>query len=413
MVDIVGTLDRQEFLALTKDSEMKADDLEAFQSIEDDATGTRRERVAVIRTSDRISFKNCRRRWGWSSHLRHNLGPKHGIAPLWYGTGMHFALEDFHGYNRFGHPKAAFEAYVKASKEHNERKLPPDWEQLLELGRNMMDYYVVWMQQRKNSLLRTYWVDGVPQVEVNFRFIIPGDWTKFGYDRVEYSGTIDRVCIDENDMLWPLDYKSAVAIQTLHYLVDPQVSAYMWAAPHIYNKPVAGFIYQQHKKSTPAPGRILKNGSVSMAQNQSTSHFLYKQTLIEVYGGLEKCSADHIAFLNDLARQESEEADNFIRIDKIYRNERRAQSEGTKIIMEIEDMLNPNLPLYPNPTRDCSSFCPFISPCTSLDDGSNFQDELDMIMEPREGKYDMWRDKLVWPDDPTNDFGDRSWLETT
>jgi hypothetical protein len=374
-------------------------------------------RVAIIRTSDRVAFKACRRRWGWSSHLRHNLGPRYGIAPLWLGTGLHFALEDFHGYNRFGHPKTAFEAFVKASTLHNKKKLPEDLDDLVALGSGMMDYYILWLQQRPHSLMKTLWVNGIPQVEVNFRFRIPGDWTRFGYDEVYYSGTIDRVCVDQDGVLWPLDYKSAKNIEIMHYLTDPQVGAYMWATPHLYDMPVGGFMYMQFRKAIPNPGRILMSGGVSHAQGQSTTHFLYRKTLQEVYGSVDNAPEKCQGLLNELAIQEDENKDSFIQIDRIYRNERQAQSEGVKILMEIEDMLNPNLPLYPNPTRFCAAYnnpCPFLSPCTSMDDGGDWLYELEATTEPRESKYDAWRNKLVYPGDekPDTNFGDRSWLES-
>ena len=390
MVDITGKLSKYEFERLILNDEIA----EGLVVTKD----PKNPRTAVIRTSDRISFKNCRRRWGWSSHLRHNLGPREGIGPLWFGTGIHFALEDFHGYNRFGHPKTAFLAYVKARIEHDPQRLPEDYKELTKLGEEMMDYYLLWLQQRKNNILKTYWHEGVPQVEVNFRFEVPFDATKWGYDRVVYSGTIDRVCVDDNGWLWPLDYKTAASIATLHYATDPQIGVYMWAMPHLYvGKEVGGFYYQQHRKQTPNPGRILKNGQVSVAKDQMTSRLLYRQTLIDVYGSVELSGEGHQELLNVLGSQEDEWSDAFVRIDKVYRNERAAQSEGVKIVMELEDMLNPDLPLYPNPTRDCAAFCPFHSPCVALDDGSDYKHILSTLMENRESVYDSWRKKIKWP----------------
>lgn len=379
-------------------------------------------RVAIIRTSDRIAFKGCRRRWGWSSHLRHNLGPRVGIGPLWFGTGIHFALEDFHGYNRFGHPKTAFEAFVAASTRHNKAKLPEDWEELLELGRGMMDYYIIWLQQRPLALWKTLWIDGVPQVEVNFRFRIPGDWSHFGYDEVYYSGTIDRVCVDPDNMLWPLDYKSAKAIEIMHFMTDPQINAYMWAIPYLYDPEkynVGGFLYAQFKKAIPNPGRILQNGQVSTAQNQGTTWYMYRQTLIDVYGAVERSADGHQQYLKQLLMFEDENKDAFIQFDKVQRNPRQGQSEGLKILMEVEDMLNPNLPLYPNPTRFCQNTmrpefsCPFLSPCVSMDDGGDWVHELEMTTEFREAKYDSWRAKLIWPGQASTPIEDttRNWLD--
>src|SRR5678809_583500 len=53
--------------------------------------------VIPIHTSDRGIFKQCRRKWNWSSPMRENLrtNPRiHGISfPLWFGTGIHLAME--------------------------------------------------------------------------------------------------------------------------------------------------------------------------------------------------------------------------------------------------------------------------------------------------------------------------------
>lgn len=395
--------DRYDFLKQTGEDEMMKDTHEVVRDPSN-------PRIAIIRTSDRITFKNCRRKWGWSSHLRHNLGPIQHADPLWFGTGFHFALEDFHGWNRFGHPVKAFEAWYKASLSHYENRVPEDHESLKELGIGMLNHYIIWLQQRKNSLLKTYWFNGEPQVEVNFKFLIPGDWTRFGYDEVYYSGTIDRMCIDEDELLWPVDYKTAKAIQVLHFLTDPQVGAYMWAAPHIYDKPIGGFLYQQHLKSIPNPGRILKNGGVSIDQQQLTTYYYYRETLIETYGSVERSPEKNQDFLSQLMREETETQDRFVRIDKIYRNERSGQSEGAQILMELEDMLNPDLPLYPNPTRDCANFCSFLSPCVTMNDGGDWKHELNMTTIPREKKYDGWREKLIWPgDEPETPNSD--WLD--
>lgn len=397
--EIPGHITAHEFRTLTTNEEMHDD---GFTLQRD----PKNPRIAVIRTSDRIAFKNCRRRWGWNSHLRHNLAPKQNAAPLWFGSGMHFALEDYHGYNRFGSPAVAFDAYVRATKEYDFKNLPEEWEELVPLGQDMMNYYVEWLSRRHN--MKTYWVDGVPQVEVNFRFKVPMNQElleKYGYDEVVYSGTIDRVCIDEEtDMLWFMDYKSAKAIQTLHYQTDPQVSAYMWAGPYIYDKPIGGFIYQQHLKGVPKPGRILKNGSVSVAKDQLTDYHRYLQTLLEVYKTPDLIPAGNKELLSQLQMEENEDGNKFIRRDKIYRNRAQAEAQGAIIMMEVEDMLNPNLALYPNHTRDCPSFCPFISPCVSLDAGMDFKEELKLLMKPRAASYDPWREKIRWPQEAAEVF---------
>lgn len=56
--------------------------------------------VIPIHNSDRASFKRCRRYWDWNSPARSNLTLRadvHGInIPMWFGTGIHFALEQYY-----------------------------------------------------------------------------------------------------------------------------------------------------------------------------------------------------------------------------------------------------------------------------------------------------------------------------
>src|SRR5690625_7371113 len=97
----------------------------------------------IIRTSDRIQFKRCRRRWAFSSNLRGNLTYSgESPAPLWIGTGFHFALEDFHGYNRFGDHFKAFKAFAAASETADRKSRtttgPTDIDELLALPEAML-----------------------------------------------------------------------------------------------------------------------------------------------------------------------------------------------------------------------------------------------------------------------------------
>jgi len=360
------------------------------------------ERVAVIRTSDRVLFKQCRRKWGWNSHLRQNIGPKQNAAPLWFGTAFHYVMEDYHGHRIYKDPKHALLAYAEATKKQNSDQLPDDWKDLLEMGYTMIDYYVKWAERRKHSLLPTYVHNGVPQVEVNFRIPIPVSpelLARSGYDRVIYSGTIDRVVIDHAlGVLWLLDYKTAKQFAQLHFQTDPQITTYCWAGAYMYDMPVQGMIYAQHLKREIGSPRILKSGKMSIAQNQSVTHITYKEGLIDLYGSIEKSPVENVEYLNNLAKLEDERQDKFIRYDYVNRSARMQEAEGKKILLECEDMLNPNLPLYPNPTRDCAHMCAFNGACVSMDDGSDWEGIINDEFKKRDLDYDSWRKYLKPPE---------------
>ena len=358
-------------------------------------------RVAVIRTSDSIQFKGCRRRWDWSSHLRGNMNPLIQADPLWLGSGMHYALEDFHGHQKYGTAAMAIMAYAFAFHKKYPDKVPPEWMELLKLGVEMMEYYPVWLKNR--PLLDTYVFNGQPQIEVSIKIPIDigklKNWQKIAkhWDQVVYSLTLDRAIVDEDKRVWIMEYKSAKVIKTAHYATDPQVSRYIWAADVVYDEPVAGVIYQQHRKDLPKPARVLLNGTISTAQNQTTTHGLYREALMNLYKDPSKFPEANLALLNEFAKEENEDGDKFIRRDRIHRNCKTSESEAQKILLEVSDMLDPDLSIYPNPTRDCPNFCPFYSPCVSLDDGSDWKYQLEQGFEQRPAEYDEWREKLPDP----------------
>lgn len=352
------------------------------------------ERVAIIRTSDRMAFRRCRRRWGWQSHLRGNRTSIESASPLWFGSGFHYACEDYHGPRRWPTAREAFRQYVRATFKlaktaGNPFLLPPDVLELTQLGYGMLDYYTDhWLAGR--DPLKTFVWKGQPQVEVHA--LIPVPITVPNYDRVLYAVTLDRVVEDEYGNLYIVDYKTAKRIQTLFFQTDPQVTAYFWVGNQLYDRPITGFIYQQHRKDVPDDPRVLSTGKVSTAKTLKTTHALYRRTLINQYGDVLKAPGENIDFLNFLCAQEDDQKDRFIRRDRIYRNQHQCEAEGTKLLLELEEMLDPNLPLYPNPTRDCGpGMCAFHAACVSMDDGDDWEYELEVGFRQKDAVFDGWR----------------------
>ena len=96
----------------------------------------------TIRTSDRRVFRRCLRKWSFQSSLRGNWkyqGTEQNIN-FWFGSAIHFAMEDYHGYNVFGDPRIAFWAYYQAFPED---ELPSGAEAHYSLGIAMLSYYLI------------------------------------------------------------------------------------------------------------------------------------------------------------------------------------------------------------------------------------------------------------------------------
>jgi len=362
------------------------------------------ETSRAIHTYDRISFLRCRRRWDLESPLRKGLAPKGGEAQLapWFGSGIHFALEDLHGWKRFSSAAEALEAYYKSFPE---AERPIDSEATLQLAKDMLAYYQVWLQDKDDY--RTLWYDGQPQVEVKFQIPIPelnSDLTQA--PKIFAEGTFDRVVLDAYGRVWLMDYKTAKIFDTNKLETDLQISTYLWAAEQWYRPlrrvdqkakvPVEGMIYLQMKKEAPAEPRVLKNGGFSTDKRQRTTYKLYYKALMERFKNHRNIPSFYGEVLEGLLGEESPEGDRYIRWDQVLRNPTFRQSVYQHLVAQAREMLNPNVAIYPSPTRDCIWDCPFRVACIAMDDGSDWEYMLGGELEKRRDPRD-WRKRIVFP----------------
>ena len=359
-----------------------------------------------IRTSDRTVFKRCRRRWDWQSSFRRNLKTDDASDPLWTGTGVHFALEDFHGYNKYKYPARAFKAFVIASLKDPSALKPENLEEQTRLGMGMLYYYHLWLKDR--DPLRTFFdEEGRAHVEVSFEIPLePYGIVGPNEEPVFYKGTLDRVVEDREGNLWIVEYKTAKRFETVHYMTDPQISAYCWAASKMYPQyNVVGVIYMQFRKDLPSLPKVLMSGRISTDKRQPTTYKLYRKALKALYGTdyRSKAPQANLEFLDALLESECVDSDPFIRRDRVYRSPEQIDIEEEKIILEVQDMLDTNLRIYPNPTRACSFECPFFSPCVTMDEGGDWESELNNIATKNDKEFDSWREFLPDPGDPELD----------
>ena len=374
-------------------------------------------KTIAIRNSDRGTYRRCRRKWDFQSALRQNLvalGEQR--APLWFGSGFHFALEDFHGYNKFGDPRRAFDAYVEAT---NPGTLPPDIEDHLKLAEGMLEYYVeLWLP--KHPGFETLYVDGKPQVEVDVQLDITnslwefltitygdeyaGNWwervrARYAPDEdfnIAVGQTFDRVCVDSDGRIWGQDYKTAKQMSPRGDLErNGQASQYYWALNQFYGVWAEGMLWQQHLKTAPEPPAPLKMGGFSLAKNQSTTYSLYHKAIIDKFGKVPK---GYVEILNHLASLDTDDGDKYIRRDYIRKNEHHGRAEERHIFLEVHEMLDPDIPIYPNPTRDCGWECNYRDVSSMMDDGSDYQYMLDTEFKPFIGYDDSFRGRVKWPE---------------
>jgi hypothetical protein len=304
-------------------------------------------------------------------------------------------MEDYHGYRRFPEMGDALEAYVRA---HPENLRPYEWESLLEMGRGMADYYTRYWYQR-HSEYQTLWLDesgnqtrpgtGIPQLEIDFELDIPGVQIPFG-------GTFDGMLVDAYGSWWIKEIKTAKKMDIGKLDTDPQITGYCLAAERHYHHDIAGVIYLQFRKAVPQVPPLLKSGedfSTDLAKLHTT-YDVYRRSVFERFNDIPD---RYEAILDKLRDLETFEGNGFIRIDRVERNQHQIDAESPKLAWEAADMMNPDLPLYPNPTYMCDTDCDFKAACLAMDDGSDWEGILEDEFEPRKESF-YWRNRLKYPD---------------
>lgn len=432
----------------------------------------------TVRTSNRRVFRRCLRKWGFQSSMRMNLERKGAETNInfWFGTAIHFALEDFFGYNKFGDPIKAFQAYYAAFKPEDR---PNGADEHYVLGKGMLEYFLEWYPRHNGDhMFETVWLNEKDEVvppgtegarplleesflldlglkvwvDVDSQEIIKSDRVKasttYNEDDEEvdiyidlpdgnkgrigtyevmqeagaiwegaevvrkqcveipvcYHGTMDRIVQDKYGRWWIMDWKTAKGADTNKLDTDDQISAYMWAAEQWFGRPIHGFVYVQLTKDIAKEPKRLTNGQLSVDKKQKTTYQLIRKTLVKEFGSVAAAPKKYIDFLNHMATLEHPEGDRFIRWDLVTRNKEQKESTFQHVLGEVQLMIDPDLYLFPNPTRDCIWDCPFREHCIMMDKGLSAEafHLLDAEFEPRghtqDGNIDPWRVNIPWPD---------------
>lgn len=350
----------------------------------------------AMHVHDSISYKRCRRKWYYSSAFRKHLQAKGSEnINLWFGTGIHFALEDWYGYRRFEHPGDAFFAFYEATKN----KEIEDMDKMLDLAMGMLNHLLLW--EKKRPYYKTLMLDGVPQVEVDVALEL-SELSEISDMPIYYYGTLDRVVVDDYGDWWVMDYKTAQNYDAFKATMDPQTTKYVWAAEQWYQHEIKGVIILQLMKKNPKyPSRLVRGG-FSKAKNQSTTYALYKEALINEYG---EVPSEYDGMLEYLSSKEDLMGNDFLKFLSSERNTAEKENIYRHMLAEGQEMLNPDLPIYPNPTRDCSWDCPFRPVCMLEEGGFDVEpvlrEEYEVRTETAKGIERAWRSAIKYPTDST------------
>lgn len=384
-----------------------------------------RRLVHEFHQSEMRSFSSCRRRWHWV--FVDNYYPPLTPHYLEFGIAFHKALEVLHNPQTWKFDSAvlgslAEKAFVDNCKEQKSEYLhyrnkyiledteEENYEARMTLGRGMIWHYV---KNKLPEIQRTY----VP-VAVETSFDVPlldgdgsvlvckcsrcrKDFAKAGGGKwygnpVVYSGRTDVVVHNMQGLYFALDWKSTAAFREgkEDYLsLDVQVGSYIMALRRRLGLNIQGFIYFEFRKAFPEPPTMNKSPRLgrwfSVNKTQATDYETFLATIKEEdKGGYEAGAYED--FLMWLAASGPQYFRSFVE----YKGDYELAQIEKNLVLQVRDMLNPDLRIYPTPGEFACSGCAFKLPCKMKNSGEDYQYTLDTLFERREPYYRLKQKKF-------------------
>jgi len=383
--------------------------------------------IIPIHNSDRGAFKRCRRYWNWSSPTRFNLMLRadiHGINNnLWFGTGIHWAIEQYYNPSLQRDPVEAFltwfdiqwnggivthewldrvydlkpkpvEPFVSPTPLWTVRGLQdiipsPNHDEFLELkqlGEEMMKFYKQYAVKNDDFDVLVVEHDfSVPIWDYDNDKILTAidkreDSPNYGKElEVHARGRMDLIKQSRvNGKLGIFDHKTADKIGEDYFLkleTDEQCTSYLWAAeveaqyydlPHA-GQPVEEVIYNALRKYYPKPPTEVRGGMFSInRETESATYEMLMEWIRKNAPGvpLNIKQQAYVDWLRDVGDEQ------FIIRKMVTRNRHQLINAGKRIYREALDMLRPDLLIYPNLTNDYGCMnCQFRNPCLAIEGG--------------------------------------------
>lgn len=386
-----------------------------------------------IHTSERKSFKGCRRRWDWL--FRQYYYPQTTAKPLEFGVAFHKAMETLYEPMLWDKPRpAVLEMAIQAFRKRCKRQLDEftkyfgepeaevvkDYNERMELGESMLRYHDKYVMDEFRGTYKPV------KVEVSFevpimnpdnaqqlwckcrnclsrlaefkmrltseqRRAIPHAWRDRGLP-VTYGGRID--CVMESlvdGRQWIFDWKTAAQLsedRNTFLLLDDQISSYVWALWEL-GIDCAGFVYvEQRKASTDEPepmktirlGRRFSTGKTTVTCGAEIYERTVSENDAEAYAaGLYD---EFIAWLKENSKLHAAYT--------VHRNDEEIAQTRDQIAQEAMDIVDPNLRIYPNAGRFSCGNCAFETPCLEQNGGGDYTYALETMFDKR--KYHYWVD---------------------
>jgi PD-(D/E)XK nuclease superfamily len=332
----------------------------------------------VARPWESRLFRQCRRAWDLGARERQDYEPIEPAQVFDFGEAIHDALDVYYfpgmwDWNRAIVRPLAVAGFEKSMRRQRDaytqmRELSAeqvqDWEQHLELGTGVLERYFEWASD----------VDRFTPIQVASQFDIAlpdpanpdsGLTTREGRP-LQYRVRIDLVVIDDHELYWLVEHR---VISDPHWpelealRLDEQALTRGWAWQLGFLAKLEGTIHNELRAATPAAGK----------------------PEVEVRA---------VPGAGGITTQRSTES---FRRTHIPRTELEIERHGIAVALEMQDMTDPSLRIYPNPSWEHCSGCAYRPPCLAMTQGIDERPILEASYRKRVGgDFPLGRLGSVW-----------------
>lgn len=383
--------------------------------------------VHPIHTTERRSFRSCRRRWNWI--FREFYYPVVTHRALEFGVAFHKAMETWYDPITWNDPDrelvnqglalTVFHETVKEQLANHKRlngepspELKADYDDRIDLGLKMIKYYTGVLSPQLDQGFTPIGVEIPFELDLGFNCKCNICWRRYEkYLRnneritdnrvietirhnwnglpVTYGGRVDMIAQDKLGRLWLFDWKTTGKImdagtEESFLELEDQVTSYV-VAFHRLGRPVAGFVYHEQKKAVPEPPqalqRTLKGRKFSTAKNANTTYEDFKKHIFE-----HDRDALEAGLYDDYLTWLKREGPQFYQRHQIHRNRYQIESAWDDMVAEARDIIE-NPRIYPQPSRFGCNTCAFRQPCLGANMGEDYYYTLDTLFEKRTKHY--------------------------
>lgn len=368
------------------------------------------EHRVEIHVTDTSIFRGCRLRWAWTSSLRHNLESASPPKALWLGTGVHYALEKYYGDGL--HPAEVFEAWAHTEVGRIKDEWPhmmgdmPSFDDDIHLGVGMLAHYYNWAQKNDDfevvSVEESFTIPDFLPPRVAYigedTGVVVGTWDyeplkgtealKKVMLHIDLAGQGDMVIQDREGDYWVWENKTTAQIRDMSRLIlEEQPGVYHAAMEAKLGVKISGVRFNFLRKKLPAIPEELKTGGLTKRQNIDTTYETYMTAL-------RAKNLDPRNYQEVLDRLQ-DKGNTFFHREDVVRSNSELRILIDRLKRVAEDMVDPDLRIYPSPDMFKCPMCPMQGPCIALADGSDWRYILDSQYrkrKPRSERTDIFED---------------------